>query len=115
MHKRAIIIGAGIAGPAMALQLKRMGVDSIVFEARQEEMSQGVFLGITPNGLNVLKEMININRLKEECAPGKMVFCNAKNQPTGELDTKHQLEKYGAETIQIKRAKISEERRKVFY
>lgn len=112
MHKRAIIIGAGIAGPAMALQLKSMGIDSIVFEARKEAaMSQGVFLGITPNGLNVLKKMIDIQRLKEEYTPGKMVFYNAKNQPIGELDTQHQLEKYGAETMQIRRARISEELR----
>jgi 2-polyprenyl-6-methoxyphenol hydroxylase-like FAD-dependent oxidoreductase len=113
MNKRAIIIGAGIAGPAMALQLKRMGIEAIVFEARQEAaMSQGVFLGITPNGLNVLKKMIDIQKLKEEFTPGKMVFYNANDQPIGELDTKHQLEKYGAETLQIKRTKISEELRK---
>ena len=113
MHKRAIIIGAGIAGPAMALQLKNMGIDPIVFEARKEaEMSQGVFLGITPNGLNVLKKMIDINRLKEDYTPGKMIFYNARNLPIGELDTKHQLEKYGAETMQIKRANISEALRK---
>jgi 2-polyprenyl-6-methoxyphenol hydroxylase-like FAD-dependent oxidoreductase len=110
---KAIIIGAGIAGPAMALQLKKAGIESILFEARQEEeMRQGVFMGITPNGLHVLSQMIDTSKLTEDYTPGKMVFYNAKNKSIGELDTKHQIEKYGAQTIQIKRAKISELLRK---
>ncbi len=49
----AIIIGAGIAGPAMAMALKRRGMGVTLYEAREEnEMGGGVFLGLTPNGLN---------------------------------------------------------------
>lgn len=111
-YKNAIVIGAGIAGPAMAIQLKLLGIDAEIFEARPEhEMNQGVFLGITPNGLNVINQWIDPENLKEEYTPGKMVFYNARGKNIGELDTKHQIEKYGAETIQIKRAKISKELR----
>jgi len=109
----AIIIGAGIAGPAMALQLKKLDIDVEIFEARQkQEMNLGVFLGITPNGLNVLKDLIDLKKLKEEYTPGKMCFFNARGKNIGELDTKHQIKMYGTETIQIKRAKISSELRK---
>lgn len=109
----AIIIGAGIAGPAMAMQLKKLDIDVEIFEARhKDELNQGVFLGITPNGLNVLRDLIDLETLKEEYTPGKMYFFNARGKNIGELDTTHQIKKYGAETIQLKRTKISTELRK---
>jgi 2-polyprenyl-6-methoxyphenol hydroxylase-like FAD-dependent oxidoreductase len=37
-----------------------------------------------------------------------MVFYNAKNKAIGQLDTLHQQHTYGAQTIQVKRARISE-------
>lgn len=112
-NKKAIIIGAGIAGPAMAMQLQKLTIKASIFEARTEkEMNQGVFLGLTPNGLNVLREFVNPEKLKEDYTPGKMYFFNSQDQKIGELNTLHQLENYGAETIQIKRAKVSEELRK---
>jgi 2-polyprenyl-6-methoxyphenol hydroxylase-like FAD-dependent oxidoreductase len=112
-RKKAIIIGSGIAGPAMALQLQKLNIETEIFEARPgHKMNQGVFLGITPNGLNVLSELIDLESLKEDYTPGKMCFYNARGKHIGELDTKHQIEKYGAETIQIKRATIGEQLRK---
>ncbi len=109
----AIIIGAGIAGPAMAIQLQNLGMNTEIFESRQgHEINQGLFLGITPNGLNVLRDFIDIEKLKEEYTPGKMIFLNAQGKNIGELDTKYQKKKYGAETIQVKRAAISFELRK---
>jgi 2-polyprenyl-6-methoxyphenol hydroxylase-like FAD-dependent oxidoreductase len=89
--------------------LKRLGFDPLVFEARPlNALQQGVFLGLTPNGLNVLKDMIDVERLKDDYTPGKMVFFNARNKPIGMLDTVHQRDAYGAETMQVKRWKISE-------
>lgn len=108
MKKKAIIIGAGISGPAMALQLKRIGIESEIFEARKpDEMTKGVFLGITPNGLNALKRFVQIYELKKHYTPGKMSFYNYKNHKIAELDTKEQLKLFGAETIQIKRTQLS--------
>lgn len=108
-----LIIGAGIAGPALAIQLAKIGIRSEIVEARKEsEMAQGVFLGITPNGLNVLNKLIDRQTLKEEYTGGKMNFYNSRNKPIAVLDTRYQLERYGAETIQVKRAKVSEELRK---
>jgi len=34
-NKKAIIIGCGIAGPALALQLKRAGIKSTIYEAEK--------------------------------------------------------------------------------
>ncbi len=110
---KALIIGGGIAGPAMALQLQKIGIQSTIFESRYEhDMNQGVFLGITPNGLNILQEFFDLEILKQDYTPGKMCFYNAQNKKIGELDTQHQLKKYGAETLQVKRTDISAALRK---
>ncbi len=108
-NKTALIIGAGIAGPVMALQLQKIGVVSTVFEARSvDEQRDGAFMGITPNGLNILKEFIDIQTLKTDYTPAKMRFFNAKSKEIAVLDDAYQLEKYGAQTIQIKRADLND-------
>jgi 2-polyprenyl-6-methoxyphenol hydroxylase-like FAD-dependent oxidoreductase len=55
--QHALIIGGGIAGPALALFLKRAGFGATIFEARQEQGDIGAALGIAPNGMNVLAEL----------------------------------------------------------
>jgi 2-polyprenyl-6-methoxyphenol hydroxylase-like FAD-dependent oxidoreductase len=51
--KKALIIGSGIAGPAVALFLKRAGIESEIFEARQTD--EGYSLSLSCNGVAVLK------------------------------------------------------------
>jgi 2-polyprenyl-6-methoxyphenol hydroxylase-like FAD-dependent oxidoreductase len=108
MEKKAIIIGAGVAGPVLAMQLQKSGYVAEVYEARgKDNTKEGAFLGLTPNGLNVLKEFIDLNKLKADYTPGTMKFYNAKGKQIAELSTSYQKEKYGAETIQIKRSDLS--------
>lgn len=49
-----VIIGGGIAGPALALFLRRAGISSEVYEAHGPSDGIGAGLGLAPNGLNVL-------------------------------------------------------------
>lgn len=108
MNKKVIIIGAGVAGPILALQLKKRGFEPEIFESRSEgNIKEGAFLGLTPNGLNVLKEYIDLNLLKEDYTPGSMKFFNAKGKQIAEVDTAYQKQQYGVETIQIKRANLN--------
>lgn len=108
MNKKVIIIGAGVAGPILALQLKKIGFQPEIFEARPENnRNEGVFLGITPNGLNVLKEFIDLEKLKEDYTPGSMKFFNARGKQIAELGTAYQKQKYGVETLQLKRANLN--------
>lgn len=108
MNKKVIIIGAGVAGPILALQLKKKGFQPEIFEARSENnRNEGVFLGITPNGLNVLKEFIDLEKLKEDYTPGSMKFFNARGKQIAELGTAYQKQKYGVETLQLKRANLN--------
>jgi 2-polyprenyl-6-methoxyphenol hydroxylase-like FAD-dependent oxidoreductase len=107
MHK-AIIIGAGVAGPILAIQLKDLGYDVEIFEARrEEEMSEGLFLGFTPNGQNVLKHFVPLDELYKDYTTGSMQFYNQENRLIASLDNTFQKEKYGAETIQIKRSHLN--------
>ncbi|OOG19383.1 hypothetical protein BWD42_05475 [Sphingobacterium sp. CZ-UAM] len=43
MHKKVLIISAGLAGPILALQLKKIGFDVEIFEARSEHNTKCLF------------------------------------------------------------------------
>jgi 2-polyprenyl-6-methoxyphenol hydroxylase-like FAD-dependent oxidoreductase len=54
-QKKALIIGGGIAGPAAAIALQRVGIDAVVYEAHQtSEQNKGAFLTVARNGINAL-------------------------------------------------------------
>jgi 2-polyprenyl-6-methoxyphenol hydroxylase-like FAD-dependent oxidoreductase len=55
--RKALIIGAGIAGPVAALFLKRIGFDAAVYEAWSYSTGIGGGLQIAPNGMHVLAEL----------------------------------------------------------
>jgi 2-polyprenyl-6-methoxyphenol hydroxylase-like FAD-dependent oxidoreductase len=53
--RKALIIGAGIAGPAAAMSLQMAGIDSTVFEAHPSDASGvGAFLTVASNGVDAL-------------------------------------------------------------
>src|SRR6202035_4624378 len=54
--RKALIIGAGIAGPITAILLKRAGIDAEIFEAWPYSTGIGGGLQIAPNGMHVLAE-----------------------------------------------------------
>src|ERR1700761_2478655 len=55
--RKALIIGAGIAGPVTAIFLKRAGFDVQLFEAWPYSIGIGGGLQIAPNGMHVLDEI----------------------------------------------------------
>jgi 2-polyprenyl-6-methoxyphenol hydroxylase-like FAD-dependent oxidoreductase len=56
-HRKALIIGAGIAGPTTAIFLKQAGFEAEVYEAWPYATGIGGGLQIAPNGMQVLSEM----------------------------------------------------------
>src|SRR3981081_4222127 len=54
--RKAIIIGAGIAGPVTGIFLKKAGIEAQVFEAWPYAPGIGGGLQIAPNGMHVLAE-----------------------------------------------------------
>jgi 2-polyprenyl-6-methoxyphenol hydroxylase-like FAD-dependent oxidoreductase len=69
--RKAIIIGAGIAGPVTAILLRKAGIDAQVFEAWPYSAGIGGGLQIAPNGMHVLdaiglaEEMISRGSIAE--------------------------------------------------
>jgi 2-polyprenyl-6-methoxyphenol hydroxylase-like FAD-dependent oxidoreductase len=51
---RVLIIGGGVAGPALALFLKRAGIPCVLYEAYPFVQGVGGGLGLAPNGMKVL-------------------------------------------------------------
>jgi FAD-dependent urate hydroxylase len=51
----ALIIGGGVAGPALGIALRRVGIDAVVYEASATPRdAAGAFLNLAPNGLHAL-------------------------------------------------------------
>src|SRR6202049_1805162 len=55
--RKALIVGAGIAGPVTAIFLKKAGIDAQLFEAWPYSTGIGGGLQIAPNGMHVLAEL----------------------------------------------------------
>ncbi len=53
--KKALIIGCGIAASALALFLKRAGIESAIYEAREE--TEGYSLSLSCNGVAALRAL----------------------------------------------------------
>lgn len=86
--RSAVIIGGGIAGPVAAMALQRAGVEAEVYEGRAGRTDEaGAFLGLAPNGMNVLRTL-GIDRRVESygfMSPG-MAFANARGKRIGTID-----------------------------
>jgi 2-polyprenyl-6-methoxyphenol hydroxylase-like FAD-dependent oxidoreductase len=108
-NRKILIVGGGVAGPALAIQLVEQGADVKVIEARSEaEMNEGLFFGISPNGLNILSRLVDIKNIYEEYVPATLHFYNAKGRLIAELDASYQKEAYGISSIQVKRSAIND-------
>ena len=88
--KRAVIIGCGIAGPAVALFLKRAGIEAEIYEASElDESEVGLFLNVARNGMSILKELgvdEEIRRLGIEMVTLRMM--NSRGKLLGAVGTK---------------------------
>jgi FAD-dependent urate hydroxylase len=96
--KKVLIIGGGIAGPVLAMFLKEVGIDPVVYEGRPEPNDEaGAFLNLAPNGLAVLDDL-GI-REKVEAAgtlTTAIVFYNHSGKKLGENPERTVLLKRGA-------------------
>ena len=55
---RALVIGAGVAGPAVAMFLQRARWEAEIYESEAEpDPFEGLFLNVATNGLAVLAEL----------------------------------------------------------
>jgi 2-polyprenyl-6-methoxyphenol hydroxylase-like FAD-dependent oxidoreductase len=99
--RKALIIGCGIAGPAVALFLKRVGIEAEIYETRTT--SEGYSLSLSSNGVAVLK-MLSLDdaAFTEGSAVTKWMVWNGKGKCLGE----GVLAGPGAKSIFIKRVPL---------
>lgn len=84
---KVAVIGCGIAGPAVALFLKRIGWNPVIYEAAPtHDDYAGLFLNVGRNGLRVLKELGIDEPIRSEGFEMRVMrFRNGKGKPLGEV------------------------------
>jgi 2-polyprenyl-6-methoxyphenol hydroxylase-like FAD-dependent oxidoreductase len=104
---KTIIIGAGVAGPALGTFLRRLGYEVDLYEARGEDEGDGAFLGLAPNGLNVFAELGLAARVRAEGIESKgFRFFNARGQPIGAIDGTQDEARFGAPLVIARRGAL---------
>ena len=106
--RRVVIVGCGIAGPALGMFLRRVGIEAVVCERRaREAVDEGLFLGVAPNGMNVLAELGLRQRIEDVSVPCLgFEFLNACGQVIGAIDRRHDQAQFGARLQMIRRGDL---------
>jgi 2-polyprenyl-6-methoxyphenol hydroxylase-like FAD-dependent oxidoreductase len=106
--RRAIIIGAGIAGPVSAIFLKRAGIDAQVFEAWPYSTGIGVGLQIAPNGMHVLAEIgLADEMIREGSIAQSINFYSQVGTPLGSVNH-DMMQRFGQPAVNMCRATLNE-------
>src|SRR5690242_8585834 len=85
--RRALVIGGGIAGPAVALFLQRGGIEPLIFEAYPEPATIGGGFQIAPNGMRVMQALGLADQVAATGAPSsEFMFRNSRGRAIGCID-----------------------------
>ncbi|KUJ09375.1 FAD/NAD(P)-binding domain-containing protein [Mollisia scopiformis] len=106
---RVLIIGCGVAGPAIALLLKRKGYSPIILEKVRQLGDVGGSLMLFPNGLKVLS-LLGLSSLATETAPNLTCLRDISSNGTEIGDTKLPATwraKYGQPACGVKRTALN--------
>ena len=107
-NRKALIIGAGIAGPVAAMLLRRAGIDAQVFEAWPHSTGVGGGLQIAPNGMHVLAEAGLAPDLIQRGAICESIdFYSQSGAPLGSVN-RNMKERFGQPSVSLRRAVLNE-------
>lgn len=105
---RAIVVGAGIGGPVLGMWLRRLGWEVVIAEARAEvALGEGAFLGVAPNGMNVLGALGVAERVAARghaCA--SFAFLNRAGRDIGAIDRSDDQARFGWPLTMIRRGAL---------
>ena len=108
--RRVVIIGGGIAGPVLGMWLRRAGLEVVLAERRAgPARSEGAFLGVASNGMNVLKALGVEAQVYARGVPcTSFQFENAQGRPIGSIDRSQDLARFGAPLTMIRRGDLQD-------
>lgn len=106
--RKALIIGAGIAGPVTAILLKQAGIDAEVYEAWPYATGIGGGLQIAPNGMHVLAELgLASEMIRRGSVAESFDFYSQAGRRLGSLN-RNMKERFGQPAVNMCRATLNE-------
>jgi 2-polyprenyl-6-methoxyphenol hydroxylase-like FAD-dependent oxidoreductase len=106
--RKALIIGAGIAGPVTAIFLRRAGIDAEVYEAWPYSTGIGGGLQIAPNGMHVLAELgLAEEMIRRGSIAESFDFYSQSGRPLGSIN-RNMKERFGQPVVNMCRAVLNE-------
>ena len=106
--RKALIIGAGIAGPVAAILLKRAGIDVAVYEAWPYSTGIGGGLQIAPNGMRVLAEIgIADELIRRGAIAESFDFYSRTGSRLGSIN-RNMKARFGQPAVNMSRAMLNE-------
>ena len=106
--RKALIIGAGIAGPVTAICLRKAGVDAEVFEAWPYSTGIGGGLQIAPNGMHVLADIgLADQMIREGSICESFDFCSQSGQKLASIN-QNMAQRFGQPAVNMCRADLNE-------
>ncbi|KAH8883334.1 FAD/NAD(P)-binding domain-containing protein [Thozetella sp. PMI_491] len=108
-HPTVLIIGCGIAGPVLALLLKRKGYNPIVFEKVRQLGDVGASLMLMPNGMKVLNLVGLVDAVVSTSRPlERFQDFNPRGDLLGGSDLPQQFpERYSQPGVGVKRTVLN--------
>ena len=109
-RRTALVIGGGIAGPVVAMFLRRAGLDPVIFEGRPAPVDEaGAFLNLAPNGLAVLEPLGLAGTVGAAGTPTKAIeFLNHRGRKLGRFPETTLLIRRGALHRALREAALGE-------
>jgi 2-polyprenyl-6-methoxyphenol hydroxylase-like FAD-dependent oxidoreductase len=106
--RKALIIGAGIAGPVTAIFLRKAGIDAQLFEAWPYSTGIGGGLQIAPNGMHVLAEIGLADELiRHGSVAESFDFYSQGGARLGSINQNMQ-QRFGQPAVNMRRATLNE-------
>jgi 2-polyprenyl-6-methoxyphenol hydroxylase-like FAD-dependent oxidoreductase len=106
--RKALIIGAGIAGPVTAIFLKQAGIDAEVYEAWPYSSGIGGGLQIAPNGMHVLAELgLASEMIRRGSIAESFEFVSQSGRRLGSINRNMQA-RFGQPAVNMCRASLNE-------
>jgi 2-polyprenyl-6-methoxyphenol hydroxylase-like FAD-dependent oxidoreductase len=105
---KAVIVGGGVAGPAVSLALDRVGIESVVLERRPtSDPDAGSYLTLSPNGLDAL-DIVGALHLAEEAGfrSRANTMYGATGRLLGKISLGHPLAN-GTTALTMKRSRLA--------